>query len=199
MVDVTISYIFCPLNVSYTSWETKAVLIDGVRIEMPTTTRKISLTHMYANYISESSDIPKENQIKRAIFFSFSFNVNACRFKAKKGTWLCRGFSSKLQLCYYATVSWCFLPSYTRCIVEFHAELEVARRYLKYGVNAQIEPNGCIAHTILFCLSATDKEETREVADCVGCKHIFFLLDHLKIVGFYGVQSPFWIKFISII
>jgi hypothetical protein len=45
------------------------VLIDGVRIEMPMTTRKISRTHMYANYISESSNIQKENQIKRATFF----------------------------------------------------------------------------------------------------------------------------------
>jgi hypothetical protein len=65
-VDHAISYILGPHNVNYTSWGKKSVLINDVRHELPLAMRKISRTHMFANYIRDSSN---GNKIKRATFF----------------------------------------------------------------------------------------------------------------------------------
>ena len=134
---------------------------------------------MYANYISESSNIQKENQIKRATFFRLASTLTHADSKLRRAVDYVGGFLINDNFATIQRLADAFFPA-IQDKVEFNAELEVARRYLKYGFNALVEPNGCIAHRISFGLLANDKEETREVADCVGCKHIFFLLDHLK-------------------
>lgn len=51
---------------------------------------------------------------------------------------------------------------------EFHVELEVARRYMKYVFNALAQNCGCIAHNILYGLSSNSGERTYEKARSVA-------------------------------
>lgn len=57
-----------------------------------------------------------------------------------------------------------------------HVELEVARRYMKYGSLLC----GCITHNILFGLSPNSGGITYEKPCCVGCTHLFYLIHHLR-------------------
>ena len=51
---------------------------------------------------------------------------------------------------------------------------------MKYGFNALAENCGFIAHNILHGLSSNSKEKTYEKASCVGCKHLFYIIQPIK-------------------
>ena len=175
-VDHAISYILGPHNVSYTSWGKKSVLIDGVRHELPLAMRKISRTHMFSNYIRDSSN---GNEIKRATFFRLASTLTHVDTQLRRAVDYVSGFLVNDNFATITRLADSFIQE-PELKKEFHVELEIARRYMKYGFNALAQNCDCIAHNILYGLSSNSGERTYEKASCVGCKHLFYIIQQLR-------------------
>jgi hypothetical protein len=131
---------------------------------------------MFANYIRDSSN---GNKIKRATFFRLASTLTHVDTQLRRAVDYVSGFLVNDNFATITRLAESFIqePELKKKIL---VELEVARRYMKYGFNALAENFGCIAHNILYGLSSNSKEKTYEKASCVGCKHLFYIIQQLR-------------------
>ena len=150
-VDQAVAFILSNENVSFLSWGTKRIMLDGVVTHFPAITRKKSRSQMFAKYLIDNTvktqtRIPinrtnflklasalthKDQKLRRAVDYVTGFLVND-------------NFSTIQRL-----IDSFFLPTKKKEIGE---EIELARRYLKYGFSDNLTnmSSTCRASTCLW-------------------------------------------------
>ena len=177
-VDQAVAFILSNENVSFLSWGTKRIMLDGVVTNFPAITRKKSRSQMFAKYLIDNTvktqtRIPinrtnflklasalthKDQKLRRAVDYVTGFLVND-------------NFSTIQRL-----IDSFFLPTKKKEIGE---EIELARRYLKYGFSDNLTnmSSTCAAHQLAFGLGfGTDIDVTNF---CSSCSHLFYCMHYL--------------------
>lgn len=189
-VDQAVSFIYSPSNVSFLSWGSKLVIIDGVTKPFPLVNRKRSMIHIYEDYVklkNDNNSVVNRELIKPLTKTSF---LRVCRSITHQGTELRRavdyvtGFLVNDNFDLIRRMIDDLIPS-TEDRNKLHEEMEIARRYLKYGFDESLmkstESTSCPIHNISFGLvvSLPSSGLQSNSPSCTGCKNLFSFFDKL--------------------
>ena len=204
-IDTAIDFILSHENVSFLSWGTKSLCVDGIVQTFPKIIRKRTKTRIFQAY---ESVISLEQRLSRCIFFRIVSILTHSDNQLRKAvdyvttTLVNDNFSVVKRIAqHFITV-----PAEREA---FEEELEIGRRHLKYGLDRSIDQTTCVVHCTGYGLnlpkprtttntsvsseaesspngitSASDEPcyltPDSDVPTCNDCKHLLYLFKHLE-------------------
>jgi len=185
-VNRCLSFIFSPSNISFLSWGSKLVNIDGVSQSFPLINRKRSKAHIYEDYSTKSDDSLCVQRLSKSSFLRVLTTVTHKGTELRQAVDYVTGFLVNDNFDLVKRMIADLIPSEeTRNKQE--EEMELARRYLKYGFDESLfnpEETACPIHDTSFGLTkeavAISSTAQHVLPNCIGCKHLFFFFQNLS-------------------
>ena len=204
-VDVAIAFILSHENVSFLSWGTKSISVDGTVHTFPKIIRKRTKTRIFKCYETVTS---LEQRLPRCIFFrivsilTHSDNQLRTAVDYVTTTLVNDNFSVVKRIAQHFITAPAEREAYEQ-------ELEIARRHLKYGLDRTIDKTNCVIHCTGYGLNLPKRQKKTndsvspeapssttaiasasdepwnltpdsDVPTCNDCKHLLYVFKHLE-------------------
>lgn len=183
-VQSAVGLILSSDNVSFLSWGTKRLRLDGGITVFPSITRKLSRTHIFDQYIAKIASVSSGPcPISKALFFQIIGMITADEAKIIKSVDYVVGFlvndSFHILLRILEGDNGLNDDNRSHLVVE----LEAVRSYLKYGFDSRLRCDSgepCLLHHIPFGLVPNQGDSLAASSICGDCRFLFGFFSRLK-------------------
>jgi hypothetical protein len=186
-VDSCISHILSFANVSYLSWGTKKIRLNGVRHDAPSLLRKKPISVIYRDYLLENGvhedEVTRDHVgqragcVSRASFYRIIKMLTNGELQVRSCVDYVAGFLVYDAFDQLREIIQKLLPEI--CDV-YESKLEAVMAWLKYAHAGSSQHSDCPRHLIKFGLSKPARSTVSSPVTCAACRSLHKLFVHLK-------------------